>query len=134
MSQRSGARLRAALLAAPIAALALVLAACGGPVEAGALTSASAQPAGSEPESERRGAVVIEHVQGVVELDGVPQSVFSFDWGVTQDLMALGVPVDGIPKWVTPPSFEELAQTEGVIDIGTVFEPDSRRLPLIPLT
>ena len=123
--QRSSARLRAALVAAPVTALALVLAACGGPADAAA-------PAPAETPDEYgvatapgdAGPIVIDHLQGSVELDEVPQRVFSFDWGITADLMALGVDVAGVPQRLVPEPFQVLLENDDLVDVGTVFEPD----------
>lgn len=125
MKPQRPARLRAALVAAPITALALVLAACGGPAAAEDPAPSPEPTAAETAAPEPTGPIVVEHVQGTVELDDVPQTVFSFDWGVTQVLLELGVPVTGVPsRNQTPPPFADLVAGEDVLDIGTLFEPD----------
>ena len=108
--------LRAARLAAPAAAVALVLAACGGTSEAG--EAASSAPAAAS------GPITVEHAQGSTELDGTPQKVFVFDFAAAAVMQELGVEIDGIPKNNPPAGFEDLAADEDVVDVGTLFEPD----------
>ncbi|GAB2459355.1 siderophore ABC transporter substrate-binding protein [Xylanimonas ulmi] len=111
--------LRAARFTVPAAALALALAACapsGAADDAG--DDAAAAPAASA------GPITVEHAQGTTELEGVPATVFSFDWGATSVIDALGVEVQGVPKQNAPTLFADLASSDSVIDVGTLFEPD----------
>jgi iron complex transport system substrate-binding protein len=111
--------LRATRLAAPAAAVALVLAACGGTSDAG--EAASSDPAGSASAS---GPLTVEHAQGSTEIEGTPEKVFVFDFAAAAVMQEIGVEIDGIPKSNPPAAFEDLAADEDVVDVGTLFEPD----------
>lgn len=67
--------------------------------------------------------LTVEHAQGSVVLDGVPQSVMVTDWAAFDNLTALGVPVAGIPGSAAPAHLEDKV-TDDMLRIGSLQEPD----------
>lgn len=71
-------------------------------------------------------AGTIETALGPVTIDGVPKTIAVFDMPALDTLLALGVPVAGVPSKVYLPALE--AATEGAETVGTLFEPDLEAL------
>ncbi|BDZ43969.1 iron ABC transporter substrate-binding protein [Paraoerskovia sediminicola] len=68
-------------------------------------------------------AVSIEHPQGTLELDAMPETVVTFDLAALTVLDELGVEVTGVPKTNLTADLESYAGDE-YLDAGTLFEPD----------
>lgn len=110
---------RTAVAAVPAAVLALTLSACGGPDEAGATgadAAAAADGAAYEP-------VSIEHPQGTLELEALPETVVTFDLAALTVLDEIGVEVTGVPKSNLTGDLQQYAD-DRYLDVGTLFEPD----------
>ncbi len=65
---------------------------------------------------------VITHPQGETTISGVPAKVLTQDWAVYDDLVALGVPVAGVPSSNAPAYLGAI--TADAEQIGSLFEPD----------
>ncbi|WEJ58289.1 siderophore ABC transporter substrate-binding protein [Devosia sp. FJ2-5-3] len=65
---------------------------------------------------------VITHPQGETTISGVPAKVLTQDWAVYDDLVALGVPVAGVPSSNAPTYLGAIAADAE--QIGSLFEPD----------
>lgn len=124
---------RAALLAGPAAALALLLSACGA-----GTASPSPGPAaggGSEPADAAAFPVSIEHALGTTVVPDAPERVVTWGWGSTEAALALGVtPVamaaqtyagddEGVLPWVRE-------HVEAAGEELPVVLPDSQEPPL----
>lgn len=107
---------RPVALAAALAASAL-LAACAGPA---AETETREEPAAA-PEAPAE--VTVTHAQGETTVPVDPETVVTFDLATLDTLDALGVEVDGLPKSNLPGRLARF-DTEDVLDVGTLFEPD----------
>lgn len=66
---------------------------------------------------------VITHAQGETTLSGVPASVLTQDWAVFDNLVALGVPVAGVPS-SNAPGYLQGSVGADALQIGSLFEPD----------
>jgi len=66
---------------------------------------------------------VIEHKQGVLSLESVPQTVITFNIGILDTLDALGVEVAGLPKDYAPQYLDKYKGSQ-YQDVGSFFEPD----------
>lgn len=106
-----------------LAALSLLLAACGS-VEEGATTTAAG---GAEPETTTAtsGPITITDARGEeLTLDAPATEVVGLEWGVIENLISLGVmpvgvaDVEGYTAWVSAAQLDE-----GVVDVGLRGEP-----------
>ena len=106
-----------------LAALSLLLAACGS-VEEGATTTAAG---GAEPETTTAtsGPITITDARGEeLTLDAPASEVVGLEWGVIENLISLGVmpvgvaDVEGYTAWVSAAPLDE-----GVVDVGLRGEP-----------
>lgn len=106
-----------------LAALSLLLAACGS-VEEGATTTAAG---GAEPETTTAtsGPITITDARGEeLTLDAPATEVVGLEWGVIENLISLGVmpvgvaDVEGYTAWVSAAPLDE-----GVVDVGLRGEP-----------
>ena len=106
-----------------LAALSLLLAACGS-VEEGATTTAAG---GAEPETTTAtsGPITITDARGEeLTLDAPASEVVGLEWGVIENLISLGVmpvgvaDVEGYTAWVSAAQLDE-----GVVDVGLRGEP-----------
>ncbi|WP_182112715.1 MULTISPECIES: siderophore ABC transporter substrate-binding protein [unclassified Actinotalea] len=115
-SQRHPRARRAGLALTLVSAFALT--ACAGDaqdVEPAADAAVTAQEAPSE--------VTVTHAQGETTVPVNPETVLTFDLATLDTLSELGVEVDGLPKSNLPGHLAEF-DTDDVLDIGTLFEPD----------
>ncbi|GAB2602275.1 siderophore ABC transporter substrate-binding protein [Nitrincola alkalisediminis] len=71
--------------------------------------------------------ILVQHKQGELRLQQVPQRVVTFDLGVLDSLDALGVDVVGVPKDFLPPHLTQYAD-DRYQQIGSLFEPDFEAL------
>lgn len=69
----------------------------------------------------------VQHKQGELQLQQVPQRVVTFDIGVLDSLDALGIDVLGVPKDFLPPHLSHYADAR-YQQIGSLFEPDFEAL------
>jgi iron complex transport system substrate-binding protein len=108
---------RKTALPALLAAAALLLTACGTTEDAADAPASSAAAAGGGP-------VTITDDRGTVELDGPATTVVSLEWGLTENLLTLGVTpvgaadVVGYNTWATAEPLDESTP-----DVGTRGEP-----------
>lgn len=65
----------------------------------------------------------IEHPQGTISIEAVPETVMVTDWAAFDNLNALGVEVAGVPASVTPPYLAGKVPAD-VQKIGSLQEPD----------
>ncbi len=65
----------------------------------------------------------IAHPQGETVISGTPQAVLTQDWAVFDNLVALGVPVAGVPS-SNAPGYLAGKIPPDAIQIGSLFEPD----------
>lgn len=66
---------------------------------------------------------VIAHAQGETRLDGVPSKVLVQDWAAFDNLVALGVPVAGVPS-SNAPGYLQADIPGDALPLGSLFEPD----------
>jgi iron complex transport system substrate-binding protein len=111
-----------------LAGAALLLAACG-------TTEDAAGDAPSESASAAGGTITIEDDRGTVELDGPAVNVVSLEWGLTENLLTLGVTpvgaadVQGYNTWATVVPLDESTPDVGMrgepsLDAISALEPD----------
>lgn len=67
--------------------------------------------------------ITVTHAQGETVLDGVPETVLTFDLAALDTLDALGVEVDGVPGSNLPEYLSKYAG-DAYVKIGSLFEPD----------
>ncbi|WP_230660959.1 siderophore ABC transporter substrate-binding protein [Psychrobacter sp. I-STPA10] len=81
----------------------------------------------SNQNSQAQKRVTIDTPHGVVSLPANPHPLVVYDWTVLQNLVALGVSVEGIPEKSV---FNDATQqiTDNAKIVGTVFEPDLEAL------
>ncbi|WP_243059300.1 ABC transporter substrate-binding protein [Nocardioides sp. SR21] len=114
------------LAALPVLLLPLLLAGCGDDSDA---TAAAPAPAGGGP-------VVVDHVYGSTEVDGVPERIVTIDVQWTDTMLAMGVepvgytldaymPDNVVPWQVLPEDAEALDVAEGVpVEEIAALDPD----------
>lgn len=68
--------------------------------------------------------LAIEHGQGSLTLDEMPQRVAVFDLGVLDTLDALGVAAVGVPQMAGPTYLKTKYEGRQSVNVGTLFEPD----------
>ncbi|MDQ2067867.1 ABC transporter substrate-binding protein [Xinfangfangia sp. CPCC 101601] len=68
-------------------------------------------------------ALTVTHAQGETVLAATPKSVMVSDWAAFDNLMALGVPVAGVPASNVPPYLKDRITPE-MVQIGSLQEPD----------
>lgn len=85
-------------------------------VQDGAVT---ADPADDSAPTE----VTVTHAQGETTVPVNPETVLVFDLATVDTLAELGVEVDGLPKSNLPGDLARF-DTDEILDIGTLFEPD----------
>jgi iron complex transport system substrate-binding protein len=66
---------------------------------------------------------VITHAQGETTISGVPAKVLVQDWASFDNLVALGVPVAGVPASNAPGYLADKIPADA-LQIGSLFEPD----------
>lgn len=79
----------------------------------------SAEPAPGEDE------LTVTHAQGETVVPISPETVLSYDIASIDTLQTLGVTVAGMPEFIAP---EGVIDTEGVENIGSLFEPDYEKV------
>ena len=120
--------MRKTALPALLAAAALLLTACGTTEDAAADAPSSSSTAAGEP-------ITIEDDRGTVELDGPAVNVVSLEWGLTENLLTLGVTpvgaadVAGYNTWDTVVPLDESTPDVGMrgepsLDAIAALEPD----------
>ncbi|MBB6450952.1 iron complex transport system substrate-binding protein [Geomicrobium halophilum] len=97
------------------------LAACGGG-EANETTGNENEEQSSEEE------VVVDHDLGETTVPVEPESVVSFDFGVTDSIRALDGNISGIPKANNVPEYLSEFESEEYEDVGSLFEPNFERI------
>lgn len=65
----------------------------------------------------------ITHAQGETGISGVPAKVLVQDWAVFDNLVALGIPVAGVPS-SNAPGYLAAAIPADALQLGSLFEPD----------
>jgi iron complex transport system substrate-binding protein len=124
---------RSALASVAVLVAVSLLAGCGGeaaadepyPVPSGAHVG-DEEPDTAAPDadpSDTDGPIYVDHAQGTLRLESVPERVYSLDWGVTFVLEALGVEVHGLPENAAPEALAHLLERDDVITVGTLHEP-----------
>ncbi|GAA1108536.1 siderophore ABC transporter substrate-binding protein [Arthrobacter flavus] len=106
---------RSVALPAAVITAALVLAGCGTAASSTDATGETSEPAAAE--------LTIEHAQGETILEGVPETVITFDMASLDTLDTLGVPVAGLPQDNLPDYLEKYSGAD-YQNMGTLFEPD----------
>ncbi|MCL2595870.1 MAG: siderophore ABC transporter substrate-binding protein [Promicromonosporaceae bacterium] len=110
---------RRALALAVATFAALGLAACTGDTETAYLDLAPVLGGATDANP----SIVIEHAQGALTFDTIPERVYALDWGVIFVLTALGVEVQGIPENLAPDALAPLLVDPNTITVGTLHEP-----------
>jgi len=119
---------RKTALPALLAAAALLLTACGTTEDAGDAPSSSSSASADGP-------ITITDDRGTVELDGPATNVVSLEWGLTENLLTLGVTpvgaadVTGYNTWATAEPLDESTPDVGFrgepsLDAIAALEPD----------
>lgn len=103
--------------------LSLFLAACSGSDQSDTAQSTSSSSSEQSPQGEAQG-IVIPHASGETTLEGQPQSVMVTDWAVFDNLIALGVPVSGVPNATAMPRHLADKVSDDMERIGSLQEPD----------
>ena len=78
---------------------------------------------GNETPVEESTEITIKHELGEVVLEGTPEKVVVFDFGVLDTLDELGIEVTGVPQSAVPPYLEKYAGSE-YTNVGSLKEPD----------
>lgn len=94
---------------------------------AGCQDSPPAQPAASTATAAAGESRAFPHAQGEVRLHGVPAKVVVTDWASFDNLVALGVPVAGVPNTVVPGHLADHVSA-GMVRVGSMHEPDVERI------
>lgn len=113
-----------------LAALSMLLAACGGGTDKpAASTNGSTQPAPG-PTAATETARSIKDALGTVEIKGAPKRIVTLEWAYTENVLALGgqlvgaADIDNYKKWVKI----KISLPADVQDIGTREEPNLERI------
>ncbi|MDQ0207554.1 siderophore ABC transporter substrate-binding protein [Alkalicoccobacillus murimartini] len=108
------------LLWALTAFTAVGLAACGGDSDSEDNDTGSADAGGDTPET-----IEVESLGGeMVEVPVNPETVVSFDNGVTDSIRAIGGTITGVPKANNVPSYLSEFEGDEYEDVGSLFEPN----------
>ncbi|MFD1065173.1 siderophore ABC transporter substrate-binding protein [Oceanobacillus locisalsi] len=114
--------MKKSLLFLILASFLLVLAACGSSDDSG-----NAEEGNSESEGEDQ-TVTIEHELGETEVPVNPEKVVVFDFGILDTLDQLNIPVEGVAKSGTIPSYLEEYESDEYENIGGLKEPDFEKI------
>ncbi|WP_059103716.1 siderophore ABC transporter substrate-binding protein [Shouchella shacheensis] len=95
------------------------LAACGGDTNTGA-----AEEDTSSNEDASQETMTVEHELGETEVPVNPDSVVSFDNGLTDSVRALDGNITGIPKANNVPEYLSDFESDEYEDVGSLFEPN----------
>lgn len=109
------------LLFALVLSISLVLSACA--TKNGAKEEEEDTSTGNETPVEESTEITIKHELGEVVLEGTPEKVVVFDFGVLDTLDELGIEVTGVPQSAVPPYLEKYAGSK-YTNVGSLKEPD----------
>lgn len=86
-------------------------------------TSGEATEETSENKAEESKTLTIEHELGEATIEGTPEKVVVFDFGILDTLDELGVEVAGVPQAIVPAYLEQYESDE-YTNVGSLKEPD----------
>ena len=113
---------------AMLMAFILFLGACGSDTaketeESKGSTSGEATEETTEETSEESKSLTIEHELGQATIEGTPEKVVVFDFGILDTLDELGVEVTGLPQ-ANVPGYLEQYESDEFTNVGSLKEPD----------
>lgn len=108
---------------AMLMAFILILGACGSDNAEEAEENSGTSGEAAEETTEDSKSVTIEHELGEATIEGTPEKVVVFDFGILDTLDELGVDVAGLPQANVPGYLEQYA-SDDYTNVGSLKEPD----------
>ncbi|KZE37049.1 ABC transporter [Bhargavaea cecembensis] len=108
---------------AVLMAFLLILGACGNDSAEENKENSGSSDGATEETAEDSNAMTIEHELGEAVIEGTPENVVVFDYGILDTLDELEVDVAALPK-ATLPSYLEQYESDEYTNVGSLKEPD----------